>query len=64
MAQLAEPVAYVLTRGRQKKFTPESSRQESGGARNEPRADRRVDRCDCWFAAGHLLQVGRQFAAT
>ena len=27
MAQLAEPVAYVLTRGRQKKFTPERIQQ-------------------------------------
>src|SRR5262249_231511 len=38
--------------------------QKSGGAWQEPRRNCRVDRRDRWFAASHVLQVGRQSAAT
>src|SRR5262249_1849288 len=38
--------------------------QKSGGAWQEPRGNCRVDRRDRWFAASHVLQVGRQSAAT
>src|SRR5262245_34471006 len=38
--------------------------QGSGGARNEPGEDCRVDRRDGRLAAGHLLEVGYQSSAT